>query len=130
MMLHVIFACENANTILELKQNKKERQREYRCLLLGCGEAGKSTFIKQMRIINGDEFTEEEESEYKMAIAKNILSAIKTLLENMSFEEEHAIQSDNTLDNAMQNVFYLGYVVCITCMIVLTCLNLIFLSYT
>ena len=86
-------------------------------MLLGCGEAGKSTFIKQMRIINGDEFTEEEESEYKMAIAKNILSAIKTLLENMSFEEEHAIQSDNTLDNAMQNVFYLGYVVCNTCMI-------------
>ena len=117
--MHVIFACENANTILELKQNKKERQREYRCLLLGCGEAGKSTFIKQMRIINGDEFTEEEESEYKKAIAKNILSAIKTLLENMSFEEEHAIQSDNTLDNAMQNVFYLGYVVCNTCKIFL-----------
>ena len=107
--MHVIFACENANTISELKQNKKERQREYRCLLLGCGEAGKSTFIKQMRIIHGDEFTDDEKEEFKVAIAKNILSAMKSLLENMSFEEEHAIQSDDALDNAMQNVLYKGY---------------------
>ena len=97
-------------TTSELKQNKKEWQREYRCLLLGCGEAGKSTFIKQMRIIHGDSFTEEEETEYKIAIAKNILSAIKTLLENMSFQEENEFQSDNALDSAMQNVLYLGYV--------------------
>ena len=96
-------------TISELKQAKKENQRQYRCLLLGCGEAGKSTFIKQMRIIHGDEFTDDEKEEFKVAIAKNILSAMKSLLENMSFEEEHAIQSDDALDNAMQNVLYKGY---------------------
>ena len=62
-----------------------------------------------MRIIHGDEFTDEEKEEFKVAIAKNILSAMKSLLENMSFEEEHAIQSNDALDNAMQNVLYKGY---------------------
>ena len=62
-----------------------------------------------MRIIHGDEFTDEEKEEFKVAIAKNILSAMKSLLENMSFEEEHAIQSDDALDSAMQNVLYKGY---------------------
>ena len=62
-----------------------------------------------MRIIHGDEFTDVEKEEFKVAIAKNILSAMKSLLENMSFEEEHAIQSNDALDNAMQNVLYKGY---------------------
>ncbi len=32
----------------ELDHDRKLRQKEYRVLLLGCGEAGKSTFIKQV----------------------------------------------------------------------------------
>ena len=55
---------------------------EHRILLLGCGEAGKSTFIKQMRIIHSGGFTEKEKLEIKMCIANNILSAVQTLLEN------------------------------------------------
>ena len=55
---------------------------EHRILLLGCGEAGKSTFIKQMRIIHSGGFTDKEKLEIKMCIANNILSAVQTLLEN------------------------------------------------
>ena len=42
---------------VDLQNDRKRRQKEHRILLLGCGEAGKSTFIKQMRIIHssGDE---------------------------------------------------------------------------
>ena len=50
-------------------------------LLLGCGESGKSTFIKQLKIINSENdsnisFTEEEKSNFKKHIASNILSSI------------------------------------------------------
>jgi GTPase SAR1 family protein len=39
-------------SFLDLQSDRKRRQKEHRILLLGCGEAGKSTFIKQMRIIH------------------------------------------------------------------------------
>ena len=66
----------------DLKAEKKIRQREHRILLLGCGEAGKSTFIKQMRIIHSAGFTNEERLSFKRNIASNILSAIQVLLAN------------------------------------------------
>ena len=50
---------------------------EHRILLLGCGEAGKSTFIKQMRIIHSGGFSDREKLEIKRAIANNILSAVQ-----------------------------------------------------
>ena len=68
--------------LVDLKADKKRRQREHRILLLGCGEAGKSTFIKQMRIIHSEGFSTEEKMEIKSSIASNILSAIQTLLQN------------------------------------------------
>ena len=59
---------------------------EHRILLLGCGEAGKSTFIKQMRIIHSGGFSEAEKLDIKRAIASNILSSVQTLLENSTSE--------------------------------------------
>ncbi len=49
----------------DLRAEEKRRQREHRILLLGCGEAGKSTFIKQMRIIHSDGFSQEERMDFK-----------------------------------------------------------------
>ena len=66
----------------ELRGDVKRRQRQHRVLLLGCGEAGKSTFIKQMRIIHSGGFTDKERLELKADIAANIVSAIQTLLQN------------------------------------------------
>ncbi len=77
----------------ELREEKKRRQREHRVLLLGCGEAGKSTFIKQMRIIHSGGFTTAERLEIKDAIAANIVSAIQTLVQN-------AVGFDNDLEEA------------------------------
>eukprot|EP00095_Tigriopus_kingsejongensis_P008199 maker-scaffold895_size84271-snap-gene-0.23 protein:Tk08199 transcript:maker-scaffold895_size84271-snap-gene-0.23-mRNA-1 annotation:"guanine nucleotide-binding protein gq subunit alpha" len=66
----------------ELNVERKRREREHRILLLGCGEAGKSTFIKQMRIIHSEGFSEEEKLQIKDDIAWNIVDAIQTLLQN------------------------------------------------
>ena len=39
----------------QLAQEKKNLRQQIKILLLGAGESGKSTFIKQMRIIHGEE---------------------------------------------------------------------------
>ena len=50
---------------LQLREDRKKRRSEIRLLLLGAGESGKSTFVKQMRIINHVDFTPAERSEYR-----------------------------------------------------------------
>ena len=54
------------------------------CILLitclGTGESGKSTFIKQMRIIHGAGYTEEDRKGYTSQVHSNIFMAIKALV--------------------------------------------------
>ena len=49
---------------------------------MGCGKAGKSTFIKQMRIIHSIQFSQKERIEYRNTIASNIATTLFTLLEH------------------------------------------------
>lgn len=88
----------------DLEADNKKRQNEHRILLLGCGEAGKSTFIKQMRIIYSPGFTDEEKLDYKKNIASNVMSAIHMLLTNMTFDEEDELHADPDLHNAATRV--------------------------
>lgn len=45
--------------------------------VVGTGESGKSTFIKQMRIIHGAGYTEEDRKGYIGQVHSNIFMAIK-----------------------------------------------------
>lgn len=45
-------------------------------MFIGTGEAGKTTFIKQMRIIHGSEYDENEILEFKKIIFQNIYDGI------------------------------------------------------
>ncbi|KAM9848967.1 guanine nucleotide-binding protein subunit alpha-14-like [Aulostomus maculatus] len=62
-----------------LKQQKKKERREIKILLLGTGESGKTTFIRQMRIIHGRGFSEEERKGFAKCIFQNIFTAIKAM---------------------------------------------------
>lgn len=58
----------------------------------GAGESGKSTIIKQMRIIHSRGFPEEERHQTRAVIYSNIVVAFKVLLdimnaENIDFED-------------------------------------------
>ena len=50
---------------------------------LGAGESGKSTLVKQMKIIHGDGFTPEELRSYKPTICDNLVHSMRAVLEAM-----------------------------------------------
>lgn len=68
----------------------------------GAGESGKSTIIKQMRIIHSRGFPEEERHQTRAIIYSNIVIAFKVLLdimnaEEIDFENEEKIRVLSTL---------------------------------
>jgi GTPase SAR1 family protein len=67
----------------ELSQFKKENAREFKLLLLGTGEAGKSTFIKQMRIIHGQGYSDKDRAEFKTLVYRNTVKGIQIMIEAM-----------------------------------------------
>ncbi|XP_029004458.1 guanine nucleotide-binding protein subunit alpha-11-like [Betta splendens] len=62
-----------------LKDQKKRMRKEIKVLLLGTGESGKTTFIRQMRIIHGRGFSEEERRGFAKCIFQNIFTAVKAM---------------------------------------------------
>jgi guanine nucleotide-binding protein subunit alpha len=51
--------------------------------LLGAGESGKSTLVKQIRLIHGG-FTNEERQAFREIVVKNLLQSMVTLLESVA----------------------------------------------
>lgn len=49
----------------------------------GTGESGKSTFIKQMRIIHGGGYTEEDKKSYAKLVFQNIYTSMQTMIRAM-----------------------------------------------
>ncbi|XP_064105886.1 guanine nucleotide-binding protein G(s) subunit alpha-like [Macrobrachium nipponense] len=62
----------------------KEYKKAIKILLLGAGESGKTTIIKQMKIIHISGFSSEEKKEKADDIRSNVLEAITTLIKNMA----------------------------------------------
>lgn len=116
----------------QIKKDKKVSKKEIKLLLLGAGECGKSTILKQMKIIYMKGFTERELLNYKAIVHNNFLNSIQTLItaaklleyqfdnENLSICEEvakiNALKCDFTQqelsnikamwkDTAIQNVW-------------------------
>uniref|UniRef100_A0A1A8I751 Guanine nucleotide binding protein (G protein), alpha 15 (Gq class) n=1 Tax=Nothobranchius kuhntae TaxID=321403 RepID=A0A1A8I751_NOTKU len=67
-----------------LRKQKKEEKKEIKILLLGTGESGKTTFIRQMRIIHGRGYSEEDRKTFASCIFQNIFTAIKAMTGAMS----------------------------------------------
>lgn len=74
----------NAEIERELKKHKKDARRELKLLLLGTGESGKSTFIKQMRIIHGSGYNDNDRREFIQLVFQNILTSMQNLIRAMS----------------------------------------------
>jgi GTPase SAR1 family protein len=66
-----------------LEKNAQIEANKIKLLLLGAGESGKSTIFKQMKVIYGKTFTDEERQQQLPTIYSNILTAMKTLCEQV-----------------------------------------------
>ena len=49
-------------------------------LITGSGESGKSTIVKQMKIIHKDGFTDAELAEYRPIVYKNVLDSAQAVI--------------------------------------------------
>lgn len=67
----------------DLKRHNKEYKKTHRLLLLGAGESGKSTIVKQMKILHVDGFNEEEKIKKITDIKRNLRDAMISILQAM-----------------------------------------------
>lgn len=67
----------------QLKKDKKDARRELKLLLLGTGESGKSTFIKQMRIIHGVGYSDDDRRAFIRLIFQNMFMAMQSMINAM-----------------------------------------------
>ncbi|KAL0955378.1 hypothetical protein HGRIS_001626 [Hohenbuehelia grisea] len=64
----------------QLEEDSKKFKRECKILLLGSGESGKSTIVKQMKIIHQNGFTREELETYRPIVYKNVLDSAQAIV--------------------------------------------------
>lgn len=67
----------------QLKRDKREARKELKLLLLGTGESGKSTFIKQMRIIHGAGYSDDDKRGFIKLVYQNIFMAMQSMIDAM-----------------------------------------------
>lgn len=65
-----------------LNQKKKSDSNQIRLFLLGAGESGKSTVLKQMRLLHNHSFTDFERKKYSDVIWVDMIESMKMLLLN------------------------------------------------
>ena len=63
----------------QLRDRKRRYRQTVKVLLLGSGESGKSTFIKQMRILHGDRYSDDERRAFKPVIYSNVVKGLRVL---------------------------------------------------
>ncbi|KAG0165155.1 guanine nucleotide-binding protein subunit alpha [Apophysomyces sp. BC1015] len=67
----------------QLRQEKLNMRNEVKLLLLGAGESGKSTILKQMKLIHDGGFSLDERAAYREIIFSNTIQSMHVILEAM-----------------------------------------------
>uniref|UniRef100_A0A673FPW9 G protein subunit alpha i2 n=1 Tax=Sinocyclocheilus rhinocerous TaxID=307959 RepID=A0A673FPW9_9TELE len=67
-----------------LREDGEKAAKEVKLLLLGAGESGKSTIVKQMKIIHEDGYSEEECKQYRAVVYSNTIQSIMAIIKAMS----------------------------------------------
>jgi len=59
---------------------RKEAESRVKLLLLGTGDAGKSTFLKQMKLLHKDGFSTREIIQFQLVLQENLLTSMQKIL--------------------------------------------------
>eukprot|EP01124_Arcella_intermedia_P007050 TRINITY_DN14281_c0_g1_i2.p1 TRINITY_DN14281_c0_g1~~TRINITY_DN14281_c0_g1_i2.p1 ORF type:complete len:346 (+),score=56.44 TRINITY_DN14281_c0_g1_i2:76-1113(+) len=70
----------------QLKKERRQQDSKVKLLLLGTGDSGKSTFVKQMKVIHKDGFSNAEIAKFQTVLQENCLQSMQRILqcENVS----------------------------------------------
>ncbi|XP_069686920.1 guanine nucleotide-binding protein G(q) subunit alpha isoform X5 [Periplaneta americana] len=79
----------------QLRRDKRDARRELKLLLLGTGESGKSTFIKQMRIIHGAGYSDDDKRGFIKLVYQNIFMAMQSMIRAMDLLKIQYAESSN-----------------------------------
>uniref|UniRef100_A0A8C3SVV8 Guanine nucleotide-binding protein subunit alpha n=2 Tax=Chelydra serpentina TaxID=8475 RepID=A0A8C3SVV8_CHESE len=82
-----------------LRDQKKRDRMELKLLLLGTGESGKSTFIKQLRIIHGAGYSEEDRKGFATLVYQNVFASMQAMIGAMETLQIPYAQPEN-VENA------------------------------
>ncbi|XP_034105883.1 G protein alpha q subunit-like [Drosophila albomicans] len=82
-----------------IKADRKKMNYVIKLLLLGTGESGKTTFLKQMRIIHGDRFSDKEMRFFTKKVYRNIFMAMQSMIKAMD-ELEISYSDVENIDRA------------------------------
>ncbi|KAI8819259.1 guanine nucleotide binding protein, alpha subunit [Fimicolochytrium jonesii] len=66
-----------------LKQEKVKLRNEVKMLLLGAGESGKSTILKQMKLIHDNGYSVEERETFREIVFSNTIQSMRVILDAM-----------------------------------------------
>ena len=67
----------------ELAMDGEKASREVKLLLLGAGESGKSTIVKQMKIIHETGYSQEECLQYQPVVFSNTIQSLMAIIRAM-----------------------------------------------
>ncbi|TQV98904.1 guanine nucleotide-binding protein alpha-3 subunit [Cordyceps javanica] len=88
-----------------IEEDSKRLKKECKILLLGSGESGKSTIVKQMKIIHLKGYSDEELYNYRPTVFKNLVECAKAIITAMQqFGIEPQIE-----DNRQYMAFLMEY---------------------
>ncbi|KAF9580453.1 hypothetical protein BGW38_002901, partial [Lunasporangiospora selenospora] len=85
-----------------LKAEERSRKLEVKLLLLGAGEAGKTTIIKQMKLLHASGFSSAEREAFRGFVFSNMVGAMQSILAAM---EDHHIQLTHRENERYLSVF-------------------------
>ncbi|CAG06968.1 unnamed protein product [Tetraodon nigroviridis] len=84
-----------------LREDGEKAAREVKLLLLGAGESGKSTIVKQMKIIHEDGYSEDECKQYRAVVYSNTIQSMMAIVKAMaSLKIDYS--SPSRVDDAQQ----------------------------
>ncbi|KAJ8123466.1 hypothetical protein ONZ43_g600 [Nemania bipapillata] len=87
----------------QLKRDKMMQRNEIKMLLLGAGESGKSTILKQMKLIHEGGYSRDERESFKEIIFSNTVQSMRVILEAM--ETLELPLEDQRMEYHVQTIF-------------------------
>ena len=97
-----LMAKTNAKINRALSRDRNTDSSRRKLLLLGAGESGKSTLFKQMQVLHGGGYSDEERRSFLWIIHRNVIDAMKILIEMaQAFDYQISEENENRADRVM-----------------------------